>query len=144
MRRLGGILVALTLTGGFYLLLIDTTAGPELYAGAAIVLVATAAFEVSREQGARLAEEPRAWARELRRALVRVPRESAELTLLAVRQAIRPVDRVGRLRTHTADAERVSQRARREILGSLSPGSIVIGHDDSGNRERLHELTVSR
>jgi hypothetical protein len=73
MRRIGITLLGFALAGVFYLLLIDTVSPPELYVLAGVALLATIAFESSREQGFTEAAIAVSWLRRGWRPVARVP-----------------------------------------------------------------------
>ena len=144
--RLAGLAVGLILAGAFYLLLIDTTDLPELYAGAAVAVLGALAFEVGREQrvvAASLSARGllRAW-----RVLVRVPGDVWQLSLAALEQ-LRPGSRSGStLRAvpfahgRAGSPRDSTRRALAESLGSLAPNTIVIGIDPERDLILAHQL----
>jgi multisubunit Na+/H+ antiporter MnhE subunit len=139
-------LVGLLLGGGFYLLLIDTTQLPELYAGAGATALAALAFEVSREQGFAEAALPiRGFARAWRLA-TRLPVEIWLVSVTAVAQLIRPRAQArGRFRAVHFDAGGdgpgdTGRRALAEALGSLTPNTIVVGVDPDHKLILVHQL----
>lgn len=145
-RRLAGVAGALTLAGAFYLLLIDTTALPELYAGAVVVALAALAFEVGREQGVVHASLSVRGLWHTGRVLARVPVDIGHLALAALEQ-LRPGARSrGALRAvpfahgRPASARDTARRALAEGLGSLAPNTIVIGIDRERDLILAHQL----
>jgi multisubunit Na+/H+ antiporter MnhE subunit len=146
MTRRASAVLGLLLGGGFYLLLIDTTQQPELYAGAGATLLAAIAFEVSREQGLVEAALPvrgliRAW-----RLLARLPPEisvvsrEAVAQLLAPRRAARGTFRAVSFDAGGDDARDAGRRALAEALGSLTPNTIVVGVDPDTHLILVHQL----
>src|ERR671924_2037280 len=89
-RRMGFRLAGFVLAGAFYLLLIDTTDLPELYAGAGAALLAALLFEVSREQGfAEVAFSP-LWLGRIWRLPGRVALDAVKVSVAVVRQLFSP------------------------------------------------------
>jgi hypothetical protein len=134
------------LAGALYLLLIDITSLPELIVGAAAAALAATAFELAREQqtvgglSARLR-----WLATLHRPVMNVPGDISTLTLLALRQLVRPEPVNGAFRAvpfRCGDDEELEtgRRAMAEAFGSFSPNTIVIGVD--GEQELIlgHQL----
>jgi hypothetical protein len=128
------------LAAPFYLLLIDTTALPELVAGAVIALLAGAAFALARDQEPFRPAFVREWLTGLADALLQVPGHIAALTIAALRQLVSPARRRGEFELREERPYRAKDRARREILGSLAPREIVVAHQDDG-RMLVHRLT---
>lgn len=137
------------LSGSFYLLLIDITDLPELYAGAAVVLISALVFEAAREQG--LAEVGLTAPQLLRlwRPLLRIPRDIALVSLAALAQALAPRASRGSLRAfpfHAGSptgARDTGRRALAEAAGSLAPNTIVIGIDVERDLILGHQLWPS-
>jgi hypothetical protein len=139
--RLGGFVLA----GSFYLLLIDTTDLPELYAGVGACALAAAAFEVSREQGFAEVSISPLWLTGAWRLVLRVPADIARVSVMAVRQAVAPRPVRGTLRAVPFgacgdDSSDVGRRALAEALGSLAPNTIVIGVDLERHLILAHQL----
>jgi hypothetical protein len=144
MRALALALAGFALAGAFYLLLIDTTSLPELCVLVAVALLATLAFETSREQGfpeARFSPKSlnRAW-----RAVAGVPRDSLVLCAEAIAQLRRSERRRGQFRAVPFKAgpseEDRGRYALTEIVGSLAPNTIVIGVDPDSDLLLVHQL----
>jgi hypothetical protein len=139
--------VGLALGGAFYLLLIDTTSSPELYAGIGAMLLAGAAFEVSREQGfSEAALSPR-WLLRGGRVLWRVPAQILIVCGQAFAQLLDHKPTRGRLRAVPFRAggegsHDAGRRALTEALGSLTPNTIVIGIDRDRDLLLVHQLRV--
>ncbi len=149
-RRAGPRVVAWTagfvLAGALYLLLIDITTLPELIVGAVAVALAASAFELAREEqiAGGLSARMR-WLATLHRSLKTVPSDIALLSLLAVRQLVRPRQVNGTFRAvpfRCGDEEELEtgRRAMAEAFGSFSPNTIIVGVD--GERELIlgHQL----
>ena len=144
MRRLALTLAGFVLAGAFYLLLVDTASLPEIYVLIAVALLATLAFEASREQGF---PEPRAATRSLARswrAVVRIPLDAGLLCREALAQLLRPSRQRGEFRAVAFKAGSSEQDRGRyaltEIVGSLAPNTIVIGVDADSDLLLVHQL----
>ena len=131
--------------GGFYLLLIDITDLPELYALAGVAVGCAIAFLLAREQ--RFAESqvlPR-WLLSGWRVIVKIPLDIALLCWDALVQVVAPRPVRGTFRAAafgaTADTPQDSgRRAVSEWLGSVSPNTIVIGIDTDRGLVLVHQL----
>jgi hypothetical protein len=140
---IGGFVLA----GALYLLLIDITSLPELIVGAGAAVLAATGFELARERDTAGGLSGRVrWLGTLHRPLVNVPRDVATLSLLAVRQLVRPKAVNGVFRAvpfRCGDDEELEsgRRALAESLGSFSPNTIIVGVD--GERELIlgHQLS---
>lgn len=145
-RRVIAWSAGFVLAGAIYLLLIDITSLPELIVGVVAAALAASAFELAREDGtvggltARLR-----WLATLHRAVRNVPADIVRLSLLALRQLVRPKPVNGSFRAvHFARGDdaalETGRRAMAESFGSFSPGTIIIGVD--GERELIlgHQL----
>ncbi len=135
--------------GAFYLLLIDITDLPELYAGAGAAILAAAGFEAGREQGfAEMSSTPRlllrAW-----RAFARIPPDVLRVCLAIFQQLVHRRAERGTLRAvpfdfGSPDSPRdAGRRALAEALGSLAPNTIVVGIDPDRNLILAHQLYPS-
>lgn len=148
MARRAGALIGLLLGGGFYLLLIDTTQSPELYAGAGATLLAAIGFEVSRQQGLVEAALPLRGALRAWRLLARIPAEiwfvghAAVAQLFTPRKAPRGRFRAVRFDAGGDDPRDAGRRALAEALGSLTPNTIVVGVDPDSKAILVHQLRV--
>jgi hypothetical protein len=145
MSRFASALLGLLIGGAFYMLLIDTVSLPELYAGAGAILLAGAAYEVSREQGFAEALVYPPWLARSWRVLARVPVHIALVCFEAVRQpfARSPVRGTFRAVSFSAcgdDAADAGRRALAEALGSLAPNTIVVGIDTERKLLLVHQL----
>jgi multisubunit Na+/H+ antiporter MnhE subunit len=147
MKHPASALLGVLIGGGFYLLLIDTVSTPELYAGLAAVLLAAAAFEVSREIGLAEATLSPLWLGRGWRVLVRVPLHILLVSRIAVAQLLAPRSVRGRFRAVPFRAggegpRDVGRRALSEALGSLAPNTIVVGVDPDRDLLLVHQLHV--
>lgn len=145
MTRVASALLGLLLGAGFYLLLIDTTSSPELYAFIGAALLAGGAYEVSREQGPTEAAISPLWLANSWRILIRVPVHVALVCWEAVRQPFVRAPRRGTFRAVSFaacgdDAADTGRRALAEALGSLAPNTIVVGIDTDRKLVLVHQL----
>ncbi|MDQ6805412.1 MAG: Na+/H+ antiporter subunit E [Actinomycetota bacterium] len=145
MRRVRLTALVYVLAAGFYLLLIDTIDLPELYAGAGAVLLAAAAFEVSREQGLTEAQIDPTWLVGVWRVVVRIPRQLAlvsweALAQLLTRKRSRGAFRVVPFGAGGENPRDAARRALAEALGSLTPNTIVVGIDPDRQLLLVHQL----
>jgi hypothetical protein len=144
MRRVAITLVGAALAGAAYLLLVDTTSLPELYALAAVALLAGIAFEASREQGFAEARVSPRWLARAWRAVARVPLEIALLCREAIEQLLHRKRVRGEFRAipfRGGEGEEDRGRfALSEIVGSLAPNTIVIGIDPDSELLLVHQL----
>src|SRR5690242_2744451 len=133
LRRAAAWSAAWLLSGALYLLLIDTTSLPELIVGAGAAAIAATGFELAREQQTAGGLSMRGrWFRTVHRPLLKVPSDIAIVSLLALRQLVRPKAVNGTFRAvpfrcgpeHDIEAGR---RALAESLGSFAPNTIVVG-----------------
>jgi multisubunit Na+/H+ antiporter MnhE subunit len=140
-------LLGLMIGGAFYLLLIDTTSLPELYAGAGATLLAAVAFETAREQGVTEARAPLRGFLRAGRVLRRVPAQIWLVSRAALAQLLRPQAARGSFRAVPFDAAGdgagdAGRRALAEALGSLTPNTIVVGIDPGTRLILVHQLHV--
>jgi hypothetical protein len=144
-RKLAWIAFGLLLAGGFYLLLIDTTDSPELYAMAGVLVLAAALFEAAREMGLADFSVRVGWLMRSWRVVVRVPIQIALVSWEALAQLVqrRPVRGTFRTVAFRAGGQRprdAGRRALTEALGSLAPNTIVIGVDAERDLLLVHQL----
>jgi multisubunit Na+/H+ antiporter MnhE subunit len=145
-RRLRLVAMGFVLAGAVYMLLIDTSSLPELYAGAAVALIAALVFEASREQGLAEASARPAWVLRAWRAVARIPVDVCAVSAAALQQVFAPVARRGVVRTAPfkhgtqTSARDAGRRALAEALGSLAPNTIVIGVDPQRDVIVVHQL----
>jgi hypothetical protein len=145
MRRTASPLLGLLIGGGFYLLLIDAVSSPELYAFIGATLLAGAAYQVSREQGASEAVISPAWLASTWRVLSRIPLHVALVCLDAVSQLFTRTPQRGSFRAVSFaacgdDGPDTGRRALAEALGSLAPNTIVVGVDTERKLVLVHQL----
>jgi hypothetical protein len=131
--------------GGFYLLLIDITDLPELYALAGVAVGCAIAFELAREQRFAESRIVLSWLLSGWHVIVKVPLDIAWLCWEALVQVVapRPVRGVFRAAAFSATAdtpEDTGRRALSEWLGSLSPNTIVLGIDAERGLVLVHQL----
>jgi hypothetical protein len=144
MRRLAPAGLAVLLAGGFYLLLVDITSLPELYALAGVALIAAVAFEISRRQGIIEAAVTITWLFRAWRPISRVPADIGLVCHEAVAQLLRPKRARGEFRavrfTGGEGALDYGRRALSESLGSFAPNTIVVGVDPDRELLLVHQL----
>jgi hypothetical protein len=135
LRRVAAWSAAWVFAGALYLLLIDTTSLPELIVGAGAATIAATGFELAREQQTAGGITMRArWLLTMHRPLLKVPSDVAIVSLMALRQLIRPRSVNGTFRAvpfrcgSEEDIE-VGRRALAESLGSFAPNTIIVGVD---------------
>jgi hypothetical protein len=135
-------------SAALYLLLIDITDLPELIVGAGAAVLAATGFELARERDLSGVSTRLWWLTRLHRALVRAPVDIVMVSMVALRQLVRPRASVGEFRAVPFacgdDAALESgRRAVAESFGSFAPNTIIIGVDP--DRELLlgHQLRVS-
>lgn len=135
--------------GAFYLLLIDTTTSPELYAGAAATLVAALVGAGARRTGVRGAAVRLGWVARGWKALAQVPGDVFWVSLAALAQLVAPRRTRGVWRAvpfafgDADDAGDMGRRALAEVMGSLAPNMIVVGIDEERNLILAHQLRRS-
>lgn len=145
MRRARTVLAGVLATGGFYLLLIDTAYQPELDVGVGVVALAAVAYAAELHEDGDLLADPVAWLRGGARAIARIPGDIVILAGVALLAAVRPGSGPrGEFVRRSVSGERNADRARREILGSLAPGEIVIGHEQDDGQMLVHRLRGGR
>lgn len=143
-RRLRMLGLGTALAAGIYLLLIDTTSSPELYAMAGVVVLAGAGFAASAEHGFGQLRVRPGWLLRAYRPLLQVP---VQICLVVYELAAQLLDRRrvrGRFRAVPFAAGDTPQGLGRqglsEILGSLAPNTIVIGVDTERQLLLVHQL----
>ncbi|MBO0701302.1 MAG: Na+/H+ antiporter subunit E [Candidatus Dormibacteraeota bacterium] len=148
MRKRGlatGVVAAVML--GLWLLLLSTTAIPEVLAGlVAAAIATTAGLAAVRTTGSRF--RPRAaWLWELRRLPWLVLSDSA----LAARVLVRAIGRrrsqsrfiaVGPLPIAGSEPRTAARRALYTVACTLPPGTIVVGLDEESRSVLLHQLVA--
>lgn len=145
MRGLAAAFTGLTLSDGFYLLLIDTPNDVELFVLAAAVILSTLAFMVSREQGFTEARIQARWLWRVWRVVLSVPAHIAilcreALAQLFSRRAARGVFRAVPFAAGADEPRDVGRRALAEAIGSIAPNTIVIGVDPDRRLLLVHQL----
>jgi multisubunit Na+/H+ antiporter MnhE subunit len=145
MKRVASALVGLLIAGGFYMLLIDTSSQPELWAGLGAWILAAVAYEVSREQGFAEARIRLAWLARGWRVAIRIPAHIWLVSRDAITQLFTPDRPRGQFRAVRFDAcsddpGDAGKRALAEALGSLAPNTIVIGIDTERKLLLVHQL----
>ena len=132
--------------GALYLLLIDITDLPELIVGAGVAAIAATGFELAREQRTVGGLRARAhWLVHAARPLANVPTDIATVSVLAVRQLIRPRAvnggfRVVPFRCGDDESLETGRRALAESLGSFAPNTIIVGVDPERELLLGHQL----
>jgi hypothetical protein len=128
-----------------YLLLIDTARLAELLVGAGATTVAGigAAF-ARREDGSRIGVRP-GMATGIPRAVLRAPADIVLVSLVAIRQLVRPREVRGEFCAVPFHSEEdpgrgAGRRALAESLGSFAPNTIVIGVDSQREQLLAHQL----
>ena len=137
------------LAGGLYLLLIDTTSLPELIAAVGAAAIAATGFELAREQQTAGGVTARLrWVTTLHRALLKVPKDVALVSFMALRQLARPRRVNGTFRAvpfrcgpeHDIETGR---RALAESFGSFAPNTIIVGVDVERELILGHQLRLT-
>lgn len=137
---------AFLFAGAFYLLLIDTTSSPELYAGAAATLLAALVGTIASRNGLRAAGARPGWLVRSWRATAAIPADIFWVSAAAVQQLVAPRQIRGRVRAvpfrygDPENGEDMGRRALAEAAGSLAPNTIVIGIDEEHDVILAHEL----
>jgi hypothetical protein len=140
---------AFLFAGAFYLLLIDTTSSPELYAGAAAALLAAGVCAAANRNGLRGVRARRVAPRRAVRALAQIPADIVWVSSEALAQLVSPRPVRGRWRVvpfrhgQTDDTGDMSRRALAEAVGSIAPNTIIIGVDEQRDLLVAHQLRPS-
>jgi hypothetical protein len=140
---------AFLFAGAFYLLLIDTTSSPELYAGAGATLLAALACAMANRNGLRGVRPRAGWLTRVVRAIAQVPADVFWVSLATLQQLVAPRRVRGQLRAvpfdfgDGDDGRDMARRALAEAVGSLAPNTIVIGIDDERDLILAHQLRRS-
>jgi len=139
------LVLGVLIGGGFYLLLIDTAALPELYALAGVAAGCAVAFELAREQGFAESQLAIRWLARGWRVLVNIPRDIAVLCWEALAQLLAPrpargAFRAARFAAGARTPQDAGRRALSEWLGSAAPNTIVIGVDPDRRLVLVHQL----
>lgn len=137
---------AFVFAGAFYLLLIDTTSSPELYAGAGAALLAALACASANRHGLRGIRPRRVALRRVARTLAQIPVDIVWVSAAALAQLVSPRPVRGQWRTvpfrfgEADDVGDMSRRALAEAVGSIAPNTIVVGVDDERDVLLGHQL----
>lgn len=145
LRRVTAWSLAWVFAAALYLLLIDITDLPELYVGAGAAALAATAFELAREQDIAHLTARLRWIARAYRPLIKAPIDIAIVSIVAVRQLLRPRPMRGRFRAvpfRCGDEEQLvgGRAALAEALGSFAPNTIVVGVDEDRNLILAHQL----
>jgi hypothetical protein len=128
-----------------YLLLIDITDLPELIVGAGAAVLAATGLELAREQGI-VGESLRwRWLVRLHRPLLRIPRDIAVVSAMALVALLRRKPafgsfRVVRFSCDEDEPRETGRRALAEAAGSLAPNTFVVGIDGERQLILAHQL----
>jgi hypothetical protein len=131
--------------GGFYLLLIDTSSLPELYAMGGAIVASALTFALAREQGfIESLIDPR-WLLRGWRVALKIPPDIGILCWEALVQVGSRREQRGTFRAAPFGATKetpsdTGRRAISEWLGSLSPNTIVVGVDAEKGLVLVHQL----
>jgi hypothetical protein len=147
-RRGGAWAAGWLFSAALYLLLIDITDLPELIVGAGAALLAATGCGLARERDVTGVTTRLHWLTRLHRPLLLAPRDIAAVSLLALRQLVRPRAVVGEFRAvpfHCGDEDALEtgRRALAESFGSFAPNTIIIGVDAERQLLLGHQLRVS-
>jgi hypothetical protein len=140
---------AFLFAGAFYLLLIDTTSSPELYAGAAAALLAALGCAAANRNGLRGVSAVPVRPAAIARALLQIPADIALVSAAALAQLVSPRTPRGEMRVipfrhgDTEGGSDMGRRALTEAVGSLAPNTIVIGIDEEHDLLLAHQLRAS-
>ena len=140
---------AFLFAGAFYLLLIDTTSSPELYAGAAAALLAALGCVAANRRGLRGVRARRVAPGRVVRVLAQIPADIMWVSVAAIAQLVSPRPVRGRWRAvpfrhgDTDDRGDMSRRALAEAVGSIAPNTIIVGVDEERDLLLAHQLRPS-
>jgi hypothetical protein len=135
LRRATAWLTAAVLAGALYLVLIDTTSLPELFVLAGAAVIAATGFELAREQQTAGGLTARLrWLVRLYKPLLKAPSDIAIVSLVALRQLVKPKPvngtfRAVRFRCGPEHDVETGRRALAESFGSFAPNTIIVGVD---------------
>lgn len=128
-----------------YLVLIDITDLPELIVGAGAAVLAATGLELAREQGI-VGESVRwRWLLRVHRPLLRVPRDVAVVSAMALLAIVRRRPAFGTFRAirfggNEDEPHETGRRALAEAAGSLAPNTFVVGVDGERQLMLAHQL----
>lgn len=139
------LLLGFALTGGFYMLLIDTASSPELYVATAVAVLGAGSLLLAREQESVEPMVSARWVLRLGRVLRRAPVETLMVSRAALEQLVAPKRSRGVFRAVPFDAggqsgRDLGRRATTEALGSVTPNTIVVGIDPERKLLLVHQL----
>ncbi len=140
---------AFLFAGAFYLLLIDTTSSPELYAGAAATVLAALVCTAANRNGLRGVRPLPVGPVALTKAIARIPVDIAWVSFAAIAQLVSPRTPRGGMRAipfrhgETDSASDAGRRALAEAVGSRAPNTIIIGVDEEHDLLLAHQLRPS-
>lgn len=144
-RRVFAWSVGWVCAAALYLVLIDITDLPELIVGAGAAVLAATGLELAREQGI-VGESVRwRWLLRLHRPLLRVPRDIAVVSAMALVAIVsrRPAFGTFRAVRFGKDEDEPHESGRRalaEAAGSLAPNTFVVGIDGERQLILAHQL----
>jgi len=144
-RSTWSFLIAALIGGAFYFLLIDITGVPELWTLAGVAVGCGVTGALSREQGFVEAQILPWWVLRSWRLLYQIPRDIGILCSEALSQLVAPRTVRGEFRATRFDAveqtpQAMGRRALAEVMGAVSPNSIVVGIDDERGLLLVHQL----
>lgn len=137
------------LAGALYLLLIDTTSLPEVIVGCVAATLAATGFELAREEQTAGGLTVRwGWLATLYRPLLKTPSDIAVVSIMALRQLVRPKAvngsfRVAEFRCGPEHDVETGRQALAEAFGSFAPNTIIVGVDVERELIVAHQLRVS-
>jgi hypothetical protein len=146
LRRVAAWSAGWIFAGALYLLLIDTTSLPEVIVGCGAASIAAAGFELAREQKTAGGASARVrWLAGLYRPFVKAPYDIAIVSMVALRQLVkpRPVNGTFRAVPFRCGAENdieTGRRALAESFGSFAPNTIIVGIDGDEQLILGHQL----
>lgn len=134
---------------GAWILLVGTTDGLELLAGAIAAAIAASAMRAVRLQGVLRFEFRAGWLPAALKAVARVPGDFVTITHVLVRAIRRGGRTAGAFRVVAFDAGGetplgAGRRAFVTAVGSLAPNAVVVGVDRERNLLLVHELDPTR
>lgn len=147
-RRVWVLVLGGLIGGGFYFLLIDITGLPELYTLAGAAAAGGVTMLLAREQGFVEARVLPWWVLRGWRLLYKIPQDIGILCWEAANQLTSPRAARGSFRAHhfgacASNPTDAGRRALAELLGSVSPNTIVIGVDVDRRLLLVHQLRRS-
>jgi hypothetical protein len=136
-------------SAALYLLLIDITDLPELLVGAGAAVLAATGLELAREQGIVMQAIRWRWLLRLPRPLLRIPRDVAVVSTMALVGLVRRKPAFGRFRAVPFEGQldeplESGRRALAEAVGSIAPNTFVVGIDGERGVMLAHQLKPSK